>query len=126
MGQFLFRLAPILPGVRGDDAASSATIRPAGTSSAHTFVEILPTGPARVIDDQDQIREYEQHLTELDSAMQVVLPDGIVSDLTLEERLRALNEVIRRERLAQYVRGAHISPSSQAYPPSVTQSESKD
>ena len=66
------------------------------------LVEIPNAGPATRIDDQVVIAEHEKYLDEIDSATRIVLPDGIVSDHTLEQRVRHITEVIRNVREAQF------------------------
>jgi hypothetical protein len=70
-----------------------------------THLFALPNdGDIREIRDQSYIAGLENHLTEVEKALHVVLPsDEPVTDYTLEQRLMGLTEVIRNLSRAQYV-----------------------
>jgi len=67
------------------------------------LIEVPNHGAATRIEDQTVIADYEQYFAEIESATRIVVPDGIVSEHTLEQRVIRMNEVIRNLRTSQFI-----------------------
>jgi len=84
------------------------------------LVELPLEGNPRFVKDQNEIRELEQHLAEVEDAMSIVLPgEDKASDDSLNHRLEMLSETIRKLRLSQVIRlsPAHLVTSSGMFKP---------